>query len=175
MTPPQSTAGQAGVSDDFVVFQGRPGRRLGELALPHRRRRQLVPSPARSPWLRRYRPARTAQGPVRHQAAVHTREGTGKKRVLNGCTSVATATTAVHATSENVTDIQLCIAALAGFPLRIVVPIGGSARGYLADLPLRERSGHHWRPWQDSSVAWIFMQAIVSGGERTHMPPGARY
>ncbi len=38
---------------------------------------------------------------------------------------LATATTAVHATSQNVTDIQLCIAALAGFPLRTVVPIGG--------------------------------------------------
>ena len=59
------------------------------------------------------------------ERAVHTREGTGKKRALNGCTSVATATTAVHATSQNVTDIQLCIAALAGFPMRTVVPIGG--------------------------------------------------
>ncbi len=63
------------------------------------------------------------------ERAVHTREGTGKKRALNGCTSVATATTAVHATSQNVTDIQLCIAALAGFPLRTVVPIGGSRAG----------------------------------------------
>ena len=60
------------------------------------------------------------------ERAVHTREGTGKKRALNDCTSVATATTAVHATSQNVTNIQLCIAALAGFPLRTVVPIGGS-------------------------------------------------
>jgi hypothetical protein len=59
---------------------------------------------------------------------MHTRKGTGKKRALNGYTSVATATTAVHATSENVTDIQLCIAALAGFPSRTVVPIGGYAR-----------------------------------------------
>ena len=56
---------------------------------------------------------------------MHTREGTGEKRALNGCTSVATATTAVHATSQNVTHIQLCIAALAGFPLPAVVPIGG--------------------------------------------------
>lgn len=37
---------------------------------------------------------------------MHTRRGTGKKRALNGYTSAATATTAVHATSANVTDIQ---------------------------------------------------------------------
>ena len=64
------------------------------------------------------------------ERAVHTREGTGEKRALNGCTSVATATTAVHATSQNVTHIQLCIAAPAGFPLPTVVPIGGGWRAF---------------------------------------------
>jgi len=135
MTPPQSTAGQAGVSDDFVVFQGRPGRRLGELALPHRRRRQLVPQPGEFAVAAPVPPGPhcPGSGPL-PSGAVHTREGTGKKRALSGGTSVATATTAVHATSENVTGIQLCIAALAGFPLRTVVPIGGSrARAATSD------------------------------------------
>lgn len=92
----------------------------------HRRRRQLVPQPGEFTVAAQGNP-RPGLPRVRSaiERAVHTREGTGKKRALNGCTSVATATTAVHATSQNVTDIQLCIAALAGFPLRTVVPIGG--------------------------------------------------
>jgi hypothetical protein len=90
---------------------------------------------------------------------MHTRKGTGKKRGLNGCTSVATATTAVHATSENVTDIQLCIAALAGFPSRTVVPIGGSARGYQPDFRSWSR-----RLWPDVPHGRPYVYASVRSG-----------
>jgi hypothetical protein len=40
--------------------------------------------------------------------------------------------------------------------------IGGSARAYLADLPLRLRSGHRGLARHETSVFWISMQAIVS-------------
>jgi hypothetical protein len=139
------------------------------LALPHRRRRQLVPQPGEFAVAAPVTPGPDCPGSGPLSSGPHTREGTGKKRVLNGCTSVATATTAVHATSENVTDIQLCIAALAGSPLRTVVPIGGSARGYLGVGGASQQSryglldGHlfcifiHRRPW----------------GECPHLPPSA--
>ncbi len=39
---------------------------------------------------------------------------------------------------------------------------GGSARGYLAGLSRRQRSGHHGHPRTMASVPWIFIQTIVS-------------
>lgn len=92
------------------------------------------------------------------------REGTGKKRAPNGCTSVATATTAVHATSRNVTDIRLCIAALAAFPLRTVVPIGGSTGAGRGTELITQRDPTH-RPVRLPAESTLSSRGRDCGGE----------
>ena len=51
----------------------------------------------------------------------------------------------------NATQIARSGAATTGTLTALVADqIGGSARGYLADLSRHERFGHHWRPRHDS-------------------------
>src|SRR5262249_5668899 len=45
---------------------------------------------------------------------------------------------------------QICAGSGPEVVLGQAVHNGGSARGYLADLSRRERSGHHWRPGHDN-------------------------